>query len=260
MKRGLVLSLGATILALSPGTAVAQDEEAAAPTAYVLGSYWQCDMNREARADEIMEQVTGPIYQKHVDAGHLLSWGYLGHDTGGAWRRANYYSAADRDQLMAMRNAIVDELLNGPDAETTAEFIDICPTHVDYIWRGVTSSPADPATAVRPYAALSSYYVCEGGTGQRVNELVKDVFKPILDRHVEAGDINSWSWLAHEVGGKYTHLFVADGPDHASILNGLDAMGADLGAEAGAEVAEFAGACGVHQDYLWNIIAQGTAN
>lgn len=240
---------------LVPDIAAAQEES----NPHVLASYWICDMTRESRADEITRENMGPVYQKHVDAGHLTAWGWLAHDTGGMWRRANYYIAPDRDQLMAMRGAIVDELLN-EQTETTMEFLSICPRHVDYIWESRAGSAASAGAGdERATAAISTYYVCDVAQEERADELVNDVFAPILDRHVEAGNIASWSWLAHDVGGEYRRLFVMDGADHASILNGRDMIGADMASEAEAASKEFGAICNSHADYLWDVQVSSTA-
>jgi len=117
----------ATVLGLAV-PAAAQDT-----TPVGVAMYYECDMTREARADEIMLVEMAPIFQQHVESGELLSWVWLEHDLGGRWRRASAFYAADRETLFRVRAAILDEL-RSTRPEATAEFTDICFTHEDYVW------------------------------------------------------------------------------------------------------------------------------
>jgi hypothetical protein len=110
--------------------AVAQDTT---PDPVGVSMYYECDMTREARADEIMLVEMAPIFQQHVESGELLSWVWLEHDLGGRWRRASAFYAADQETLFRVRAAILDEL-RSRKPEATAEFTDICHAHEDYVW------------------------------------------------------------------------------------------------------------------------------
>lgn len=94
-----------------------------------MSVYFECDMSREERADEIVEKVFAPIYDAHLGEGKLTSWGWLSHVVGGKYRRASTMTAANIDDLMAMRAEIL-----GMDIPEGAEFVSICGSHQDYIW------------------------------------------------------------------------------------------------------------------------------
>ena len=102
-----------------------------------LSSYHVCDMSREARADEIFTEVVAPLYQKHIDLGHLASYGFYAHRVGGAFRRLETVSGADHMTVIDMQGAVYDEA-----AEThplaMQEFRSICQSHSDYLWANST--------------------------------------------------------------------------------------------------------------------------
>ena len=78
-----------------------------------------------------------PLYQKHMDMGHLASWGFYSHRFGGIFRRLETMSGPDHKTLLQMQNAI-----NGEAIETNAlafnEFRQICSWHSDYMWNNAT--------------------------------------------------------------------------------------------------------------------------
>lgn len=105
-----------------------------------MSTYYVCSIGRESRADEIVEQVFVPIFNRHVGEGALGSWGWLAHDTGGGFRRLFTIDAADRATLYAHRDALIADLQNEA-GEAGAEFNEICDYHVDYQWDITISRP-----------------------------------------------------------------------------------------------------------------------
>lgn len=96
-----------------------------------LSAYYECDQGREAKADEIVRSILGPIYEAQVDAGLLTSWGWNEHIVGGRYRRLATMAATDWDSLFEAR----DNLTAGAGAnELTDEFFSICSSHADYMW------------------------------------------------------------------------------------------------------------------------------
>lgn len=98
-----------------------------------MSVYFDCDMSREERADEIVEKSLGAIYNRHVTAGGLTSWGWLKHNVGGKWRRVATTTATDVKTLLAARNAVFAEV-NEKAKAASDEFNSICGSHQDYIW------------------------------------------------------------------------------------------------------------------------------
>jgi len=96
----------------------------------VFSTYFVCD-SRETQADAIVTQVFAPVYDKMVDDGKLMSWGYLEHIVGGHVRRVATMSAEDMKSLMAARADINQALTDNPLGDT---FTEICSAHEDYMW------------------------------------------------------------------------------------------------------------------------------
>ena len=105
--------------------------------AATISAYHACDRSREGRADEIFEQVLAPLYQKHVDMGHIATWGYYAHRIGGVFRRLETFSGADHATLLSMQGAIYQEA-GDTNPLAMREFNEICNWHSDYLWTNAT--------------------------------------------------------------------------------------------------------------------------
>ena len=151
MSRSFVVMVVCSGLVLA-GAAVAHDEA----TSYSFGEYYECDQNREGFADLLIEHVFGPIYDKHVEAGHLTGWTWLSHNAGGHWRRLQVYTANDLDTLLETRDMMIEEFEAMGDEGR--EFTAICPRHDDLIWTRVTGSPAP--SSPKSYANRSAMWKC----------------------------------------------------------------------------------------------------
>ena len=51
--------------------------------------------------------------------------------------------------------------------------------------------------------AYVTYFECDQAAEARADEIVNRIYAPHYDSALEQGDIASWSWLAHYVGGKW---------------------------------------------------------
>ncbi len=250
MKTQLAIAVGLGVL-LCPYAASAQDEE---PSPVVIGTYFYCDQSREAAADVLVEEVFGPLFDGHVEAGHLTAWGWLGHHVGGQWRRVLYLVASSVDGLLDTRDLIIEEFA-ADQADAFNELTAICPSHDDYIWTSVASSQAPSEAAVaRPPAGFSTYYQCDISREARADTLIMEAIGPILDRHVGEGGFNSWGWYSHLVGGEWRRLAVFDGADHKTVFNTLGTVRTEVAAEQPDAATEFGEICNAHQDYMWNIL------
>lgn len=233
---------------LSPLAAPAQ--EAPRPVAYA--TYYECDQSREARADTVLRQRIAPILDRQVEAGSISAWGWLAHHTGGQWRRVLYFIAADLDRLLDAQRAIVQGVQQaqpGAFRELTA----VCPAHDDYIWTSVASStPAAELATQRPAASLSVYIACDASREARADSIVTQAFAPILNRHVEAGHLSSWSWLSHSIGGEWRRVAIYFGPDHKTILRARTLILTEVAEEQPEAFRDLNEICGSHQDYLWD--------
>lgn len=102
--------------------------------------YFDCDMTREDRADEIVETVLAPIYERYVEEGHLTSWGWLSHVVGGTWRRLATMTGKDHKAVLAARAKILEEIGEKQKA-AGEEFSAICGSHADYMWNIELETP-----------------------------------------------------------------------------------------------------------------------
>ena len=251
-RRTCVLVLCA-LLAV-PMIASAQEEEA--PKPYVYATYFECTPGSEWLVDGIVELLYKPVYDQAVEDGTISSWGWLGHHTGGKWRRILYRSA---ETLEAALDAVgsVGEMVAEKNPQAAAQIGEVCQAHDDYIWQA--SSGSGGARGVgdeRGKAGVSVYHYCDMTKEDRADELVANVFAPIYDRHVAEGNLSSWGWLTHVVGGKYRRLATMTGADHASVLKVRGEIIAEIAEKHEAEGKEFSSICGSHADYLWNILQE----
>jgi hypothetical protein len=252
MSRSYTFLFALLALMLVPLAATAQEEEAAPP--YVYGTYFECDVNDQWRADEIAKSLFAPVYDAAVDDGTILGWGYLGHHTGGKWRRVLWHAAADTDKLLDASDAVSDKIQE-TNARANQEFGKICDTHEDYIWRFSTGS-GEQAIQERGEAGFSAYYVCDMSKQDRADELLKEVFEPVYNRQVTEGNLISWGWMEHWVGGKYRRLETMTAVDHKTLLKARDAAIEEFTDKHKEATDEFDSICGSHSDYMWNILME----
>jgi hypothetical protein len=252
MSRSNTFLFALFALVFVPMAASAQEEEASPP--YVYGTYFECDVNDQWRADEIAKSLFAPVYDAAVEDGTILGWGYLGHHTGGKWRRVLWHAAADTDKLLDASDA-VSEKIQESNARANQEFGKICDTHEDYIWRFNTGS-GEQAIQERGEAGFSAYYVCDMSKQDRADELFKEAFEPVYNRQVAEGNLISWGWMEHWVGGKYRRLETMTAADHKTLLKARDAAIEEFTEKQKAATDEFDSICGSHQDYMWNILME----
>jgi len=99
-----------------------------------ISVYMVCDFSKEDRADEIVETVFAPIYNKAVADGKITSWGWLSHVVGGEYRRLSTMSADNYGDLIAAREEILETIYGEGENAAAAEFSEICGSHTDYLW------------------------------------------------------------------------------------------------------------------------------
>lgn len=246
-KAGFPLPL--VLLPLLAAPTAAQEQPAS-----VLSVYYVCDQTREARADTIVRTAIAPIVERQRRAGRLGGWGWLAHSAGPEWRRAAYYVAPSRDLQFEARDAILADV-QAEAPEAAEEFNRICPSHVDYFWYAAESSQGIGAELEqRPAASISTYFLCDVAVEHQADEIVRLPLGTALNEGVERGEIASWSWLAHDTGGKFRRLLVLDGARHAELMNARDRILARFRERTPVASRTFSEACGLHDDYLWNVV------
>ena len=100
----------------------------------------------------------------------------------------------------------------------------------------------------------ATYFQCDPAEESRADEIVQRNYKPYYDAAVEGGDIASWSWLSHFVGGKWRRVLVLTTSNMDDLLDASGALGEileDATPEAGRVFTEV---CDVHEDYIWSSV------
>ena len=248
MIRGITSVLVLALLALP-----VSGQEQAEPVAYVYASYFICDPAGEARADEIIARNFKPHYDAAVESGHLVSWSWLAHYVGGEWRRALVIAATNMDDLLDSSGAL-GEVIEDTTPEAGRAFTEVCPQHVDYVWESIPGISSSVIGGERGPAGFSMYFDCDITREERVDELMRDVFTPIYNRLVASGDLTSWAWLKHNVGGIHRRLLTMTGDDHKQLAHTRAALQRELGERRNERAMREAGQiCHSHEDYMWDI-------
>ena len=238
--------IGVILVALSATVWAADDDE----KLYVYATYMNCDVTGEDAADATFEKYLAPVYEESMKSGDIVGWGYMKHHAGGNWRRLTYHMGPSVSAVLKAgdkQGEMIDKKLKPRDNNLGKA----CHSHDDYIWENKAGNLATH----RGKVGLSVYMVCDIGNESRADELVEEVFAPIYDKQLEAGNMASWGWLSHVVGGKYRRLLSITALDYDSLFA---ARGELLGSIAGSSAGrEFSSICGSHQDYLWNIAMEG---
>lgn len=246
MLTGLIVTLAAGSSAV-----LAQDGDAQVGFAYV--TYFECNAGREFRADEIIERSYKPHYDAAVEAGEIAQWSWMSHFVGGKWRRALVLAAPDMDSLLASAGAL-GEVIAEATPEAGRVFTEICPIHEDYVWETVPGVGGTTVGAERGVAGLSIYMDCDMNREERLDELMGGPIGAVYDAHVTDGELVSWTWLAHTVGGKYRRLLSLTANDHSSMMRARAAIIADLSTgRLNRSYTQMNDICPDHDDYMWDI-------
>jgi hypothetical protein len=248
-KTTLNVMVALSVAGLQPVSAQDGDE----PATYVYVTYFECNAGREYRADEIIERSFKPHYDAAVEAGEIVQWSWLAHFMGGKWRRALVLTTGNMDDLLAAAGALGEAI-----AELTPEagrvFTEICPIHEDYIWQTVADIGETAATEQRGAVGFSTYMDCDINRQERADEIMRETIGAIYDARVANGDLTSWTWLTHIVGGQWRRLLSLTATDHNSMMRVRSEIVGELRTgrvqRAFNQLNEI---CTDHHDYLWDI-------
>ncbi len=230
----------------------AQEQE----SVFAYATYFVCSPEGESRADEIIRTSFKPNYDAAVEQGDILSWTWMQHYVGGFWRRALVIVAADESMLLDASGAL-GEIIQDSTPEAGRAFSAICSSHEDYIWRSSSDVGGTAVTERRGAAGFSLYLKCDMAREERADELVKEVFAPIYNRHLDENGLTSWNWLTHDVGGEYRRVLIMGAPTHKILLRKRAEIIEELGQRRTERaMREFNSICHTHQDYMWDILIQ----
>lgn len=238
------------LMGLATGSCVAQDDDG--PAGFTYATYYVCDVATQGNMDTIVEGTEKPVFDKWVEDGKLIAWGYLSHFTGGSWRRVQYHVSPTLGDALDNQTAIFNEIYgdnaNQQAAQTRSE---ACESHNDYVW---ALGQGSPAGTDRGSVSLSVYYVCDANRQDRADEIWAAGNAPILDGLQERGEIASWGWSSHIIGGRFRRLQTITGADYESVMQANGALVQYSGEDKTGMGQEFLDICGSHDDYLWNIV------
>ena len=242
-------ALPACVCLLASTAASAQDQPA---ERYIYATYSYCDSSKQERYDEIFEQVQKPLLDAAIKDGSINIYSYLGHQTGGQWRRASVHGSNSVQALLDAQKKMGDqEDANEKNKRLGAEAGAICPSHDDYIWHAVAGNVG---TVGRGGAAFSTYYVCDQTRESQADAIVKGMLAPVYDKMVADGKLKSWGWMEHIVGGKYRRLETFSATDVKSLMEARAALIEVMEDNPGGDL--LTAICGDHTDYIWEIKAQ----
>ena len=217
---------------------------------FVYSTYHNCDFSKQDRADELFDQSQKPQFEAAIKDGSVTSYGWMAHNTGGQWRRVDYFTAGSVQALLDAQKKMAAEE-DAKAKKASAEFGGICSSHDDYIWRRVAGNIGSVA---RGGASFSTYYVCDQGREDQADALVKSSLAPIFEKMVTDGKLKSWGWNEHIVGGEYRRLATMSATDVKSLMEARGALVEALEDNpAGDMLTEI---CPTHTDYIWEIKSQ----
>lgn len=246
--RKLVLLSATAFFGIGAMPAGAQDDDG--PAGFNYATYYVCDVATQGNMDNVVATNEKPVFDEWVEDGKLLGWGYLSHFTGGRWRRLQYHVSATMEEALNNQSAIFGEIYadNREGGQARAE---ACEAHDDYIW--AINQGSAPGTE-RGDVSLSVYFVCDVADQNRADEIFAQTYAPRLNEIAESGDIASWNWQSHVLGGEYRRLQTITGADYASVNAARFQAIQHVNQEFPELGREFSQICHTHTDYLWDIV------
>ncbi len=244
-------TLAIVILGLVPMMAAAQDDDGPIGFSYV--TYYVCDVATQGNMDNVVDTNEKPVFDQWVEDGKLLGWGYLSHFTGGRWRRAQYHVSETMAGALKTQASIFSEIYsdNREGGQARGE---ACEAHDDYVW---AINQGSAVSTERGDVSLSVYYVCDVADQGRADEIFAEVYAPKLNELQSDGQIASWGWQSHVLGGRYRRLQTVTGADYVTVNAARFAAVQHVNQNHSELGREFAQICGEHTDYLWDIVHEG---
>jgi hypothetical protein len=111
-----------------------------------------------------------------------------------------------------------------------------------------------------PALVMGQYMRCSVGQEMRADEIVRAVWAPIVQKHVDAGHLTGWAWLTHVQGGAWRRVFVITGADLDTMMDVSAQMVTEIQGEHADAAKELGTICSSHDDYIWTSVANSPAN
>lgn len=103
-----------------------------------------------------------------------------------------------------------------------------------------------------------TYMQCNPMAGQRLSEITRDVWAPIIQKHVDAGHLTAWGSLTHNTGGPWSRVVYTAGTDRAVLLETLQQVMGEWYETSPETMNEYFDACPTHEDYIWSYVTGST--
>lgn len=218
-----------------------------APDSFIYATYFTCEVGSQERTDEIVDALDAKVYDAAVKDGTLAGWGWMAHHTGGKWRRASFIRGSSVQALLDAQKKTGDQMdAMDKGGKLDKEFGRICNAHEDYIWRQKAGSQS---AAGRGKMGFSVYYVCDMTREDQADAIVARVYAPVYDKLVADGQLVSWSWLEHIVGGQVRRVATMTAADLPTLMKARASVVQAFEDDPLGDV--FTAACGSHSDYIW---------
>jgi hypothetical protein len=216
---------------------------------FIYATYFHCSSALVSRADDSVAALFKSELNGMVKEGITSTWGWLAKNTGGEWSRAGYLTGPSLKAVLSAEEALQVRSDSKPPVKA---FEEACNFSEDYIWHVLAGNDA---RGHRGPVAWSTYYVCDESREGQADALVKRVLAPIYDKLVADGKLTTWLWAEHIVGGKYRRLATMTAPSRDALIAVREELVTAGEHDPLHEV--MTSTCGSHQDYIWEVKAQG---
>ena len=119
-------------------------------------------------------------------------------------------------------------------------------------------APSAVAQDAPPPVIFGQYYRCNQGQEARADEIARGVLGPIVQKHVDAGQLTGWVWFAHSQGGAWRRLFATVGTDLDVMMDVREQIVEEFLGQHEEAAQELGTVCGSHDDYIWIAISNSS--
>lgn len=109
------------------------------------------------------------------------------------------------------------------------------------------------APAAQAQSLVATYYNCGTANEDEADFIMNTVFAPLLQSHVDAGDISSWGWIEHQAGGSWRRILTLGAPDQSTLVTQWGVITGEMEEEHPNATHRFNEICGTHDDYIWEL-------
>lgn len=111
-----------------------------------------------------------------------------------------------------------------------------------------------------PAVIAGAYMRCNQAQAMRANEIVRTIWGPIAQKHVDSGQLSGWGSLAHRQGGAWRRASVLRGNDLDAVMDAGAAINEEMRSQHPDAANELSTICPSHDDYIWIGVATAPPN